>query len=303
MTIISIITPSYNQKDLLQRCIASVRDQVSEDLIIFHHIQDGGSTDGTSEWLADNERFLTVDGGYHFSYKSEDDDSMYDALNRGIEYILISCPNNHIDSSAVAWLNCDEQYLPGTLIKVANQMKAHPCSDFFYGNTLHVDLNGKLLTYRKNPPLRKIYVEAAHLYIQSASLFFRRSVFSDGTRFNTSMKSISDCILMIDLLKKGKRGVRINEYYSVFTMTGSNLSIEDVGLQEIADWRDQAHLITRLLRPLINGLRFIEKFLLGSYSERFPLNYSIYINDTFKRKYFSSASGSWKFTWGNNNKK
>ena len=78
MTIISIITPSYNQKDLLQRCIASVRDQVSEDLIIFHHIQDGGSTDGTSEWLSDNERFFTVDGGYHFSYKVEKDDILFE---------------------------------------------------------------------------------------------------------------------------------------------------------------------------------------------------------------------------------
>ena len=130
-------------------------------------------------------------------------------IDRRLPYDVIAT----FDSSAVAWLNCDEQYLPGTLKKVANEMKAYPCGDFFYGNTLHVDLNGKLLTYRKNPPLRKVYVEADHLYIQSASLFFRRSVFSEGTRFNTSMKSMSDCILMIDLLKKGKRGVRINEYY------------------------------------------------------------------------------------------
>ena len=58
-----IVTPSFNQLGFLQRCVASVEDQVTgaigaNDLLassppisVHHHIQDAGSTDGTVEWL------------------------------------------------------------------------------------------------------------------------------------------------------------------------------------------------------------------------------------------------------------
>ena len=298
MTIITIITPSYNEKAMLKRCMASVRDQAGDDLTIVHHIQDGMSTDGTPEWLAEVEQSLITEVGYYFSYTSEKDDGMYDALNRGIERIFDFCTYKHIETSAVAWLNCDEQYLPGTLKNIADKMKAHPSADLLYGNTLHIDPNGRLLTYRKNPPLRKFYVKADHLYIQSASIFFKSSIFEEGERFDTSLKAISDCLFIINLLEKKKVARHINDYLSIFTMTGDNLSIEDVGLKELKYWHDAASAFIKLFRPIINGFRYFEKWLAGGYSEKFPLTYSIYLNDNEKRECIVTNTGSWKFTWG-----
>ena len=143
---------------------------------------------------------------------------MYDALNKGIEYALehIPCqasrmngderqPLNskpQISNSIFAWLNCDEQYLLGSLKKVIDYFEQCPDTDFFYGNTLHVNSEGTFLTYRKNPPLRKLYVRTDHLYIQSASTFFRASIFDEGARFDTSLKAISDCVFIMNLSRE-----------------------------------------------------------------------------------------------------
>ena len=51
-----IITPSLNQLSLLEQAVKSVRDQAHDAITIHHHIQDGGSNDGTVEWLKNQLR-------------------------------------------------------------------------------------------------------------------------------------------------------------------------------------------------------------------------------------------------------
>jgi len=290
-----IITPSYNQLFFLKRCIASVADQVNDSVQVYHHIQDGNSTDGSIAYLEEYiESLCPNNKSYMFSYESRNDRGMYDGLNFGLEY-----GSDFFDKkSIVSWLNCDEQYLDGTLQTVANVFGANPNLDMLYGNTLNVNTAGEMLTYRKNPPLRKLYVKTDHLYIQSASLFFQSSIFKNGLQFDTSYKAISDCILLTQILEQGKLAARLDQYLSIFTMTGKNLSIEDVGLKELKYWHDTAPLFIRLFRPIINGFRYFEKWLVGGYSESFPLKYSIYTDDMNARKLFVRNSGSWKFTWG-----
>ena len=140
----SIITPSLNQLDYLKRCIASVADQRGVE--VEHIVMDGGSTDGTVEWLeVATERYST--DTYQLSSVSEADEGMYEALNKGFD---------RASGDVFSWLNCDEQYLPWTLQEVADYFARHPDIDFACGNTLMLDLDGKLLTFRKNPHLRKV---------------------------------------------------------------------------------------------------------------------------------------------------
>ena len=69
----SIITPSYNMLSYLRRCCASVADQ--EGVAFEHIVVDGGSIDGTGDWLKENQHLRSV---------SEKDDGMYDAINKGL---------------------------------------------------------------------------------------------------------------------------------------------------------------------------------------------------------------------------
>ena len=99
---------------------------------------------------------------------------------------------------------------------------------------------------------------------------FVHQFFEEGARFDTSLKAISDCVFIINLLEKKKVGKHIHDYLSIFTMTGDNLSIEDVGLKELNYWHNTAPAFIKLFRPIINGFRYFEKLLAGGYSEKFP---------------------------------
>jgi glycosyltransferase involved in cell wall biosynthesis len=100
----SIITPSFRNSAWLKLCIASVADQQGVELE--HIVQDSCSDDGTGDWLPNDPRvkaFIEKDAG------------MYDAVNRGYR---------RATGDILAYLNCDEQYLPGALAAVKSFFEA-----------------------------------------------------------------------------------------------------------------------------------------------------------------------------------
>jgi glycosyltransferase involved in cell wall biosynthesis len=90
---ISIVTPSFQQLDWLQLAIASVADQTGTEHE--HIVQDAG-TPGVEKLFHGIGAKLFV----------EKDKGLYDAVNRGL---------TKARGEICAYLNCDEQYLPGTL--------------------------------------------------------------------------------------------------------------------------------------------------------------------------------------------
>src|SRR5258706_14763161 len=101
---ISIVTPSYRNSNWLKLCIASVADQGGD---VEHIVQDAGSDDGTLDWLLHDKRVTPV---------VEKDQGMYDAINRGLK---------RSRGEILAYLNCDEQYLPGALQAVRDFSQAN----------------------------------------------------------------------------------------------------------------------------------------------------------------------------------
>src|SRR5882757_1252682 len=125
----SIITPSFRNSNWLKLCIASVADQQTVD--VEHIVQDACSDDGTQEWLAADPRVRAF---------FEKDAGMYDAINRGLR---------RAGGDILAYLNCDEQYLPGALARVAEFFAQHPEIDVLFGDALLVDRRGAPLSYRR----------------------------------------------------------------------------------------------------------------------------------------------------------
>src|SRR6202789_4552954 len=103
---VSIITPSYRNSEWLKLCIASVADQ--QGVEIEHIVQDSCSDDGTQNWLPGDKRVKAY---------IEKDAGMYDAVNKGFR---------RATGDILAYLNCDEQYLPGGLKAIHNFFEAHP---------------------------------------------------------------------------------------------------------------------------------------------------------------------------------
>ncbi|MFT4691225.1 MAG: glycosyltransferase [Verrucomicrobiia bacterium] len=97
----SIISPAMNSLEFLPRNIASIRAQGICNAQVEHWVIDGGSTDGSVEYLSAQEDTLFV---------SERDRGLSHAVNKGIE---------RATGEWVIWLNADDELAPDALQKFA----------------------------------------------------------------------------------------------------------------------------------------------------------------------------------------
>lgn len=250
----SIVTPSYNGLTHLKRACASVRDQ--QGATWEHRVVDADSSDGTPEWLARQGIDAIV----------ERDEGMYDAVNKGLDAAT---------GDYVAYLNCDEQYLPGTLAAVKRCFEANPKADIVFGDCLITRSDGTLLACRRAYPLRYAYVASWQLYIMTASIFYRRRVIDAGFRFDKRFRISGDCDFILRLLKAGHRTQRIAVPLASFAITGKNLSGGRKSETEQQLEREMAPAWTRWLRHPLNAARMTEKVLAGAYRKS-PLRYECY---------------------------
>lgn len=272
----SIITPSFNNRPYLARCAASIADQGTD---LEHIVVDGGSTDGTVEWLKSRSGLRWV---------SEKDRGMYDAVNKGLAMA---------GGEFWAYLNCDEQYLPGTLQAVAGAFRQHPEADIAFGDMLVVRPDGSLAAFRKSYPLRWWYIPVDHLYVFTCTLFYRRRIIDEGFRFSTDFRDVSDAEFVVRLLKAGHKAHHLRRYLAAYTQTGANLSLGERAEQEKKRLFDAAPAWVRGGRPVLNTLRLAEKFLGGAYRQATPLTYTLYGADpSAGRQAFTARRPSFRWT-------
>ena len=266
MTDVSIITPSYNMREYLIRCCRSVRDQ--GDVGVEHIVVDGGSTDGSVEWLR----------SYHAGpLIVEPDRGMYDAINKGLRIAR---------GAVIGYLNCDEQYLPGTLGFVQDFFVHNAGVDLLFGDHLLVRPDGTLIAYRKAFHPVWWLILATDLYVFSCAMFFRRRIPEAGIVFREDFRDIGDEEFVVRCLRSGYRARYVRRYLAVFTMTGANMSCgsnpQREKLRLLKEWGHlwlyRLHLPLWLLRALCKGLS-------GAYFQQFPLSYAIYVDAAVRQKF------------------
>jgi glycosyltransferase involved in cell wall biosynthesis/ubiquinone/menaquinone biosynthesis C-methylase UbiE len=120
LPVIYIITPCLNAVKTIDQTIMSVVNQAG-DFSIRYHIQDGDSTDGTIEKLEQWDKRLQVGGSFPlmcnnvvFTYSSNPDKNMYDAVCKGFETMYIP------HKSFMSWINSDDILFPGALACIIN---------------------------------------------------------------------------------------------------------------------------------------------------------------------------------------
>jgi len=124
---ISIVTPSYNQAQFLERTILSVLNQNYPNLEYI--IIDGGSTDGSVEIIKKYEKYLAY-------WVSEKDKGQADAINKGFQ---------KSSGEILAYINSDDTYNPGAFLKIAKAFAKSPRADLMFGNVNHIDSYDKLI--------------------------------------------------------------------------------------------------------------------------------------------------------------
>lgn len=118
---ISVITPSFNSADYIERAIQSVLDQNYENFE--HIIMDNCSTDGTLEIL---QKYP------HLIWKSEKDSGQSNAMNKGFELST---------GDIIVYLNCDDYFLPDAFHSVIPYFEKG--EKFIVGDLIMIDLKGQ----------------------------------------------------------------------------------------------------------------------------------------------------------------
>jgi len=244
---LSIVTPSYKQFEWLTLCARSIDDQQGAE---FEHIvQDAGTGPQLAEWFESHTRAKVF---------VEKDNGMYDAINRGF---------SRAGGDIVAWLNCDEQYLPGTLARVTRFFQENPGVDVLFGDAILLNRQGEILSYRKAMKPTLLHTQLVHLCTFSCATFVRRSIVERGMLLETRWKTISDGVWIASMLRAGIRMAVLGEALSVFTMTGKNLGQAPVAVDERRRWSREMGPAVMLKTPAILWHR-IRKLLDGAYRPR-----------------------------------
>lgn len=238
-----IITPAYQALPRLAACVRSVADQAGEGITIHHHVQDGGSADGSAAWLADWQREHADTPHYRFSYESAPDTGLYDALNKAWDRMPA-------DADFTAHLNADEQYLPGALRRIAAAFAEHPRADLLTTTYLLCNEDGSYHCHRR-PVQPHAWTSVLTCELMTCVCFLRAaSLRRLGLRFDTSYRSLADVPFYRDFVASGACVVSLPQLItSVYTLTGKNLSWEPVTARERARYNAAAPAWQRLLYP------------------------------------------------------
>jgi glycosyltransferase involved in cell wall biosynthesis len=232
---------------------------VADQQVPFEHIvQDAGSDDGTLDWLPSDPRVKSF---------VEKDTGMYDAVNRGLR---------RASGDIVAYLNCDEQYLPGALSKVRQFFRVNPEIEVIFGDAVAVDCEGEYLWHRKVLVPRKNHTAVCDLSVLTGATFFRSKLITDrGAYFNPKWRYCGDSAWVLRLLQQNVPMTVLRDFTSIFTHTGANLSLDPRARAEAHAFWATAPYWTRRLRPMILMHHRLRRLWGGIYSQK-PFDYSVY---------------------------
>jgi len=251
----SIITPSFRNSAWLKLCIASVADQ--QGVAVEHIVQDACSDDGTQDWLPKDPRvqaFIEKDAG------------MYDAVNRGYR---------RATGDILAYLNCDEQYLPGALATVRKYFEEHPETEVLLAGSIVTDGDGNYICHRHSLTPNRHHVWFRFPILTSA-IFIRRSVIHKrGLYFDTQWRDLGDFHWVLHLMQQGVSFAVSDVFTSVFADTGDNMNLKPNAIREKAATKAMTPAWVRVLKPLWILHHRLRRLARGHFRLQ-PTSYAIY---------------------------
>jgi hypothetical protein len=211
---------------------------------------------------------------------------MYDALNKAYA---------RSTGDIIGHLNCDEQYLPGTLEYVQEQFNRDPDLQVLTGAVVVTYPDGSYSCSRLPAPPGRWHTQVCHLSLFTAATFYRRSLIEDlGMFFDTRYRAAGDADLFIRIIQSSVKIKLCHQYFALFTETGENLALSNTALEEQNYLKQKAPRIIVKFSNLIAGTHKFKKLLYKCY---FPqkFTYSFLNKDLIREKvYVGNPRGVWK---------
>lgn len=182
---ISVITPSYNQVEFIEKAITSVLQQRYANKE--HMVIDGGSTDGT----------LTILKKYAgLRWLSEKDRGQSHAFNKGFALT---------DGEIIGWLNSDDRYDQEVFTLVAEAFTNHPTVVAVYGGCTIIDEQDRTIEEIPVPECNyKMMLRTGYSLLPQPSVFIKRKhLAEEKIVLDETLNYSMDYDLFLRLLKKG----------------------------------------------------------------------------------------------------
>ncbi|MGA2349832.1 MAG: glycosyltransferase family 2 protein [Terracidiphilus sp.] len=243
--IISIVTPSFNQAQFLERTIQSILSQGYPALEYI--IVDGGSTDNSLEIIeryADRLKW----------WASGPDGGQAEAIARGFD---------HSTGEILCWVNSDDVLLPGALQAVGDYFRSNPRAEVVTGAAYCIDEADRPIRHL----LQCTYTRGVHASASRFMFYGQDGVYQQATFWRSTAyfavggmrKSLSfamDLDLFTRLAQRKRFGV-ISRYLACFRLHDASKSstLEHIRKEEVALLRlDRSALGTHpLLRRILFG--------------------------------------------------
>lgn len=183
--LVSIVMPVMNGMPWLPEAVESVRRQPGPvELIVW----DGGSNDGSREWLNAHPDRAT-------QLVFEPDSGQADAIARGLD---------RAGGNLLGWLNADDRYLDGALDVVRAAFRDHPEAPMVSGGCALIDRDGVVVGSIPVPPdgSRRGLLRHPTNLAQPATLF-RRDAYLAAGGLDLGLHYAMDVDLWLKLTRQG----------------------------------------------------------------------------------------------------
>lgn len=231
---ISVITPSFNQAEYLERTILSVLNQNYPNLEYI--ILDGGSTDGSVEIIKKYEKYL------HY-WVSEKDKGQTDAINKGLKMAT---------GEYLCFQNSDDVFSENCFEEVAKIYFKNPKTDIIYGHLLFIDENDETFEVMKSVPFSQKKQVLEGIQIHNQSFFFKKSLCEKYGYFDEKYTFAFDYEIMARWGAVKELKIRLSDkIWGGFRVHSSAKSstISEVGLVEHKQIKDHYQSNLRLVFP------------------------------------------------------
>lgn len=202
----SIITPTYNSGQKVEKTISSVLTQDAE--LFDFHVIDGASTDGTLNLI---EKYVDK-----IELVSEKDKGVYDAMNKGIDLA---------SGKYLYFLGAGDSLRPGVLRKLEKMMPDEQLA-FVYGNVYWMD---QAIIY--SGEFDKARLKTHNICHQA--IFYERTIFEMMGKFELRFKVLADYVFNIKCFADDRIHKRYIDYV-IANFEGGGLSAKqkDLALAE-----------------------------------------------------------------------
>lgn len=152
---VSIITPSFNQAQFLEKTIQSVLEQ--DYPRIEYIIVDGGSTDGSVD-------VIKKYAGRLAKWVSEQDKGQTDAINKGFAYAK---------GEIFAWINSDDTYNPRAVGAAVKYLMENPDVAMVYADCNFINEDDKVIGKFNSAQTDYRRLREGYIHIPQQTMFFR----------------------------------------------------------------------------------------------------------------------------------